>query len=211
MSNENMSLLFGMPLWTFRVGNVSQVNEKLSNAINEEKRVDAGVNLSNMGGWQSHGKLHFKNDFLLLVDIINRYLVQVGKDYGFGNATPKLKITSMWANENPAGSSNTLHSHQSPAGMPNPLVLSGCYYVKVPVNSGQFVLEDFSRPMRYLQLPFQEANMTNSFTMKVQPKEGDLLFFPAWMEHRVEPNNSNDNRISIAFNIAFMNNPMRKQ
>lgn len=90
-------------------------------------------------------------------------------------------------------------------------MISGCYYVRVPKNSGQFVVEDFSRPMRYLQLPFQEQNLMNSFTIKVPPTEGSVLFFPAWVEHSVEANHSNEERVSIAFNVALMNQPMQKK
>jgi len=207
---NNLSVLFGMPLWSFKADNFTELNEKLIEAIEEEKKTDKGIQLSNQGGWQSHGKLHFKDGFKPLVDLINKHLQQVGKDYGFGRATSQLKVTSMWANSNTHGNSNKLHSHQSPSGMPNPLVISGCYYVRVPPNSGEFVLEDFSRPMRYLQLPFQEPNLMNSFTIKIPPSAGKLLFFPAWMEHSVEENKSNEERISIAFNVGIINQPMKR-
>ena len=65
--------------------------------------------------------------------------------------------------------------------------------------------------MRYLQLPFQQANLTNSFTIKVPPKEGNILFFPARMEHSVEENKSDESRVSIAFNVAIIVNPTRQQ
>ena len=209
--SKNLSKLFSVPLWTFEAENALELNKNLFQSIKVEQKADTGVSISNQGGWQSHGKLHFKTEFIELVELINKRLLQVGKDYGFGIMSSKLKITSMWANVNDKACSNTVHSHQSPVGMPNPLVISGCYYVKVPKNSGQFVLEDFSRPMRYLQLPFQEANLMNSFTVKILPKEGNLLLFPSWMEHSVETNRSNEERISIAFNVALINQPMQKK
>ncbi len=205
--SDNLSLLFSMPLWKFQVDDLSETNKKMIQAVMDEKKSDAGVSLSNQGGWQSKGKLHFNDKFKVLTENINKHLLQVGKDYGFGASSSKLKVTSMWANVNPKGCSNAIHSHQSPSGMPNPLVISGCYYAKVPANSGSFVIEDFSRPMRYLQLPFQEPNFINSFTIKVPPSAGDLLFFPAWMEHAVEANQSDEDRISIAFNVALINRP----
>ncbi|RDH81019.1 MAG: hypothetical protein DIZ80_12920 [endosymbiont of Galathealinum brachiosum] len=209
--SQNLSMLFSVPLWTFKAESPLVLNKQLLQAVKEEKKMDSGVSISNRGGWQSHGKLHFKEEFKNLVDLINEHLLQVGKDYGFGAMSSKLKVTSMWANINDKACSNAMHSHQSPVGMPNPLVISGCYYVKVPKNSGQFVLEDFSRPMRYLQLPFQEQNLMNSYTIKVPPKEGSVLFFPAWMEHSVEANHSNEERVSIAFNVALINQPMQKK
>lgn len=202
---ENMSLLFGVPLWTFEMPNHPAVNEQLTQAVLAERNNDSGVQLSNYGGWQSHGKLHLNPQFQVLAHFITGLLGQVGRDYGFGAGANALRVTSMWANVNSTGNSNALHSHQSPSGMPNPLVLSGCYYVRVPQGSGAFVVEDFGRPMRYLQLPFQEPNLINSFTVKVPPREGALLLFPAWLEHRVDANASSEQRISIAFNVAFIN------
>jgi len=209
MSKDELSLLFGSPLWLFQIDDSEATNKQLKKSVLEEKKKGAGVGLSNQGGWQSKGQLHEKPEFQVLVDIINARLKKVGRDYGFGAASSGLKVTSMWANVNPKGCSNALHSHQSPSGMPNPLVLSGCYYIEVPFNSGEFVLHDFSRPMRYLMLPFQEPNLINSFTIKLTPKEGNLFFFPAWMEHSVDENNSYDERISIAFNVAIFNRIMQ--
>ena len=35
----------------------------------------------------------------------------------------------------------------------------------------------------------------------LEPKEGRILMFPAWLWHCVEPNESNDIRISVSFNF----------
>lgn len=211
MATDNLTVLFGTPLWSFKIEDYLNLNKQLIDSIIEEKKTDSGVNISNKGGWQSHGKLHMKSAFKSLVDIINTNLVSVGREYGFGEAAKQLKVTSMWANVNPAGSANAMHQHQSPVGMPNPLVISGCYYIKVPINSGVFIIKDLDRPMRYLQLPFQEANTINSYEIKIPPNEGDLLFFPAWMEHGVEENKSTEERVSIAFNVALINRPVPQQ
>lgn len=207
--SDTMSLLFGTPLWTFEMPGQITINQALADAILSEMAKDPGVHFSNRGGWQSHGKLYMKEEFRSLIDFINCKLGRVGQNYGFGAASNKLRVTSMWANVNLPGHSNITHSHQSPVGMPNPLVLSGSYYVRVPKHSGALVLEDYGRPMRYLQLPFQEPNLINSFTVKIPPREGNLLLFPAWMEHHVETNKSDAQRISIAFNVALMNNPQQ--
>lgn len=202
--SDAMSLLFGVPLWTFEMPESVSVNARLAAAVVAEMQHDPGVRYSNRGGWQSHGKLHRQAAFQPLVGFITERLGKVGLEYGFGRESSRLRVTSMWANVNASGNSNIVHSHQSPTGTLNPLVLSGCYYVRVPDNSGALVLEDFGRPMRYLQLPFQEPNVINSYTVRIPPREGNALFFPAWMEHHVEENKSDEQRISIAFNIAYI-------
>lgn len=200
-----LSVLFGTPLWSFKADNIAATNEALTKAIQAERQRDpAGVRVSNQLGWQSKPQMEFNEDFKILVNLINKHLMKVGTDYGFGEKSSRLRIASMWANVNSSGGSNLVHSHQSPIADPNPLVLSGCYYVKVPPKSGAFVMYDFFRPLRYIQLPFQQMNMMNSHVLKIDPKEGSLLFFPAWMEHGVEVNESDEERLSIAFNVALL-------
>ena len=38
-------------------------------------------------------------------------------------------------------------------------------------------------------------------------KEGDILFFPSWLTHSVDLNNSNEDRITISFNLNWTNKP----
>ena len=38
------------------------------------------------------------------------------------------------------------------------------------------------------------------------PKEGSMLVFPAYLDHKVEPNKSDEDRISISFNIEIDRN-----
>ncbi|SVC07402.1 uncharacterized protein METZ01_LOCUS260256, partial [marine metagenome] len=39
--------------------------------------------------------------------------------------------------------------------------------------------------------------------MTYVPNNGDLVLFPGWVPHDVGPNNSDKQRINIAFNISF--------
>ena len=46
----------------------------------------------------------------------------------------------------------------------------------------------------------------NSSSWKIDVEEGDLVLFPSWLKHGVEPNlNKKENRISLAFNISATN------
>ena len=47
---------------------------------------------------------------------------------------------------------------------------------------------------------FQYYNDSNMYNF-VQPVKDMILFFPSWFEHDVEENKSNEERISIGFNI----------
>lgn len=205
--NSQTLLLFSTPVWLFKaVTDDASMNQSLAQAIlAERQREPTGVHISNQNGWQSRDRhLESSEDYKKLVDIIDMQLMQVGKYYGFGKNSSRLKIANMWANINQNGSFNSVHSHNSIAGAVNPLVLSGTYYVKVPPNSGGLVISDHFRPLRFLLPPFEEKNLTNCTMLTLKPDEGDLFIFPSWAEHSVEVNKSGEDRLSIAFNIAMM-------
>ena len=48
----------------------------------------------------------------------------------------------------------------------------------------------------------EDYNECNSAVWNINPSENDLLLFPGWLSHRVEPNLTKKNRISISFNLG---------
>ena len=78
-------------------------------------------------------------------------------------------------------------------------MLSGVLYVKTPKNCGKIKFYD-PRPnidtapdMEYYE------DMNNQYEITVNPNL--LLLFPSWLQHDVGINESNEERISISFNI----------
>ena len=78
--------------------------------------------------------------------------------------------------------------------------LSGCYYAKIPdVISAESTSRDgwieFGRPQ-------ENANASaEPIVRSYAPHEGMVVLFPSYFYHRTEPFDSNDTRISIAFDI----------
>ena len=110
---------------------------------------------------------------------------------------PISKLTLYtWANINRKGNYNKRHVHMDPG-----IFLCGVYYVKAPENSGNIRFFD---PRGPLMGSMQDHNyfFGGHAHQFITPKEGLLLFFPSWLEHDVEPNNSDEDRISIAFNVV---------
>ena len=102
----------------------------------------------------------------------------------------------MWANINPPNAMNRAHIH------PNSL-WSGVYYVKTLPNSGDLKIDD-PRSAASMSRPRQKEGPKPSRLWRethFDPKPGRLIMFPAWLTHCVDPNNSNDIRISISFNF----------
>jgi uncharacterized protein (TIGR02466 family) len=106
----------------------------------------------------------------------------------------KVKITdcSWWVNINHFNSYNTPHMH----GRSDVI---GVFYVKIPNNSGNLIL------MRN-----DGSDYTNLFKNKPELKRigipaeiGRLYIMPGHLWHYVETNESQEDRISIAYNIKF--------
>ncbi|MBC7102638.1 MAG: 2OG-Fe(II) oxygenase family protein [Parvibaculum sp.] len=108
----------------------------------------------------------------------------------------ELFFQEMWLNKNGPGDFNKAHVH------PNSL-LSGAYYAKVPEGSGNIEFYDPVRERVMCTFPVKERTRINSQAMEYKGKEGLLLIFPGWLQHSVQPNRSEDFRVSISFNMGF--------
>jgi len=168
-------------------------NNLLTQQIMNWSKVDEGVKKTNMNGWHSPTTMHQKEEYTPLIKELYNMMHEVWKEEWLDR---KPFLGNMWANINPPGSMNRAHIH------PNSL-WSGVYYIKAPQNSGQLKIEDprsvalMSRP-RQKDVPKPERLWREH---SYDPKAGRLIMFPSWLNHCVDPNNSNDIRISVSFNF----------
>ena len=198
-------MMFPIPLFPslthrLEVPEFEKIKEKLIEYVyNENKKNQEGVLRSNIGGW------HSSSDYNRSNNLISSTLLPVLKDY-FSNrqifkSNFEMVCNSMWININKKGDSNTLHTH--PGGD-----LSGVFWIKVPKNSGDIV---FYNPEEYCNYQLDKSysniiknifNQKNSYS--ISPQEGKVILFPSHLDHSVEVNNSNEDRISISFNINII-------
>jgi uncharacterized protein (TIGR02466 family) len=98
-----------------------------------------------------------------------------------------------WINMHDRGGFNFLHVHEGS-------LLSGSFYLKVPPGSGKFVFRD---PRPGVVHGYAKGAVANGYSdIHLAPDAGLLVLFPCWMEHYVEPHNSDEPRICIAFNAV---------
>ena len=110
------------------------------------------------------------------------------------------EITGMWAVVNSPGSSNRLHNHPFN-------YLSGVFYLQVPKDSGSLIFHDPRPQSEVLSPPKKQGeNLHTAHRVTWEPKQNDLLVFPSWLQHEVEINNSQEERIVISFNIQLKRN-----
>ena len=111
-----------------------------------------------------------------------------------------VKINNMWAIINTGGSANLRHQHGNST-------ISGAYYVRAPKDSGDIVFYDPRPAPIYSHPNVENSNLLNAQVNSITPKEGGLVLFPSYLDHSVNENFSNEERIVISFNIKIQMKP----
>ena len=159
-----------------------------------EMRSSKGRFRSNLSGYQTND-IKDEPVFQPLLDIIEKVGKEFAKELGI---TDNLKIDNYWVNINNFKDAHSLHNHPG-------CVLSGVFYVKVPEKAGPIA---FAHPASsviplYFNKHIKHFTAYNSSFWKIDPRDNQLLMFPSWLEHSVEPNmNPIEERITIAFNLT---------
>ena len=184
-------LWFPTPIWEVPVTGID--NESIKDYCLQSREKLEGVTISNRGGWHSKEVLEplpqdlqqlFNDTTVFANDVCYRYM---GTELMFGN---------FWININGHHDYNLLHDHQKS-------IISGVYYVSVPEdNMGDLVLHRGDNADYFLTGNIKETTMANSPSCTKKAVESTLYLFPSWIKHHVERNESNKERISIAFNLV---------
>ena len=168
-------------------------NRFFEKEIIEWSKRDEGVKKTNVNGWHSKTNMSEMPQFKPLVDELFKMQRQVFKEEWLDR---EPVLGNMWANINYQGGYNKAHIH------PN-ATYSGVYYVKSLPNSGNLVCND-PRPGIQTHMPVRVKGTPPKHLWRevhLEPKEGRIIMFPAWLWHCVEPNESGDIRISVSFNF----------
>jgi len=176
----------------------NHIRDPLIEWIENYATTNAGVTLSNRGGWQSKSDFYELDSFEQYVDYILTYTTSALSFYNLD-----FKLSNMWININKRGDYNMSHCHPSS-------IISGVLWVKCPENCGSLVFNSpniFSESQLILSIDEDVKNKINyheSFVFS-NPSEGKIILFPSHLHHHVEPNESEYDRISIAFNLVAEN------
>ena len=168
-------------------------NQLFANEIIEWSKRDPGLQKTNRNGWHSETNMHKMPVFKPLVNELFVMMKEIWQEEWLSR---EPVLGNMWANINPPGGYNKPHVH------PNS-TFSGVYYIKCLPNSGKLVCND-PRPGVQTHMPTRkEGQQPKELWREVHlnPQENRVIVFPAWLWHCVEPNESNDIRISVSFNF----------
>ncbi len=191
------NLLFPTPVWTLTLDNYKEINEKMFNFIKSEQKKDQlGIKKSNLKGWHSKDFDLKEEDPQNFIAFILPAIERVMTDMNWERKKQTVKIDNMWAIINIGGSANLRHQHGNST-------ISGAYYVRAPENSGDIVFYDPRPAAVYSHPTVTNPNLLNAQINGIKPKEGALVLFPSYLDHSVNENLSNSERIVISFNIQI--------
>ncbi len=187
MQNHYPSI-FSIPLFreTFSLD-----NEIIESFCLSKRKTDKGRNISNVGGWQSND-FNLNNPPKELKDLTKSIFDFSSKICDFLNIERTLSGNG-WMNINEYGHFNWSHTHPESA-------LSGVYYVKTPDGCGNIEFENPSMSMM-TSIKVKGYNPFNSSSINIPSEKGTMYIFPGWLPHKVHPNLSKEERISISFNL----------
>ncbi len=166
----------------------------------------AGEEKSNRGGWHSSGNLFNPAEYRsfpamqeAVIQVLFRY---IGETFGY-RGDIQLALTG-WAVINGPGNYNAPHNHAAN-------LLSGALYITVPpgMRGGEIVFQDPRLNLNAHETPaMRELGIKPPWMatqINVAPTAGDILVFPSWLMHYVEPFQSDDPkavRIVVSFNAS---------
>ena len=108
-------------------------------------------------------------------------------------------MDELWLNVNRRHAINKAHDHPFS-------FMSGVFYIKAPEKSGDLVLHNDHNKILYTRnfhsQYIKKWNSYNSVTYRLEPEENVLILFPSSVWHDVEPNLSDEARISLSFNVG---------
>ncbi|WP_294294096.1 TIGR02466 family protein [uncultured Sphingomonas sp.] len=206
--------LFTTPVAVVPVADAATLNTELKAVIAARRRVEAGVQRSNIGGWQSEidmldwGGGAARRLAALVTQACDAWTTSVDDDRSV------VWRPEIWANVNVHGSSNQTHWHPGS-------YLSFVYYVddgyagsSDKALGGEIVFIDPRMPILRMRTPALRHRGAGGQTAEqetwVRPFSGLLIGFPSFLGHSVRAYLGQGERISIAINMVARRAPGAK-
>ncbi len=136
------------------------------------------------GSWQSPNLIQFEEFTELFDELENQVNEFIQKDND-DRGKKKLKLFEAWGNINPPKTNINEHLHIGAD-------YSGVVYLQAFPECGNI---NFRDPRIHYEMVYQTADVS------VVPAVGRSVVFPGWLRHSVDPNNSDKDRVGIAFNF----------
>ena len=193
--NYNTVKIFPVPIHQFDVNGFSEIQDELVDYVYKMRKKDPiGNTISNRRGWQSSPFEIVNED-----DVLQSFLINCLSEFPPIKKSIKLFVTA-WININPPNAFNMKHNHPTND-------LAGVLWIKAPKDCGNIVFDSPVQFQTYREVSSycddfkKENNIFKSYFF--EPTEGRVLIFPSYLAHDVKKNLSQEDRISVSFNIRL--------
>ena len=112
-----------------------------------------------------------------------------------GNPLHQFTMTEAWLNKYGRGDSQEVHTH---IGADN-CTFSCSYFAQYALNDARFLFYDPDQTKHLGEFTKHYSGVVNTWFPEVQ--EGDIIIFPSWLHHQVEPHRSDTTRITVSANF----------
>ena len=187
--------LFPSVIHQFDVNGFNEIQDELIDFVyNMREKDPVGHTISNRRGWQSSCFSIDTED-----DVLKKFLTNCLAEFPPIKKSVKLFV-SAWVNINPPEAFNMKHNHPTSD-------LSGVLWIKSQKDCGNIIFDSPRSFATHQEIEcynedFKENN--NYFhSFSFNPVAGRLIVFPSHLEHHVDFNESQGDRISVSFNIRL--------
>ncbi len=186
--------IFPTALFVFSLKEYEALNQQLLDVIYRLKQTDPGYSASNVLGWHSKSNLFELPVMQPFKSLVDAAIAEAAKTIGYEGV--RITAANCWANVNSKYASNKVHDHAN-------CLFSGVYYVKTPPNCGNIMFYDPRHERTFYKPSVSQFTAYTADAIAHVAEAGVLIIFPSWLKHSVEPNLSDEDRISISFNYIF--------
>ena len=169
-----------------------------SNLTSEEEKeikeiLKSGMNI-NSGNRSSNNSYIFDGNLEKIKQFCEQQLKIYVEELIIPREEIEVYITQSWLNVTKPGEFHHEHSHSNS-------IISGVFYISTEEGDSITFIDPNFNLKHVLRIEPKEFNVWNSSICASPSITNELILFPSWMNHRVEPNEmATTDRISISFN-----------
>jgi len=196
----SIQLLFPTPIHVSRVEDTvqfDQIQSDFQRAYDDLVANDVFNNRRWGGNTGLLSDVEFEEDLLTKykLDAFKSFLSTAVADYmshlGFNGISLSYNFAASWMTLHRKGAFAHTHTHSYSD-------ISGAYYFKTNGEDGSIYFEN---PVKSQVTGFITHRIDNRLFFK--PEVGKLILFPGWLDHGVDFNTTDHERVSVSFNINF--------
>ncbi len=180
------------------IENFKDVKKNLVSWIKNYQSTQDNHQVSGRNAWQSPRNFFRKEkSFFKYKNLIENALFDVMNSF----TDNKYRIENMWININKPQGYNISHSHPQSD-------LSAVLWINSPEKSGKLCFNSPNVFSQHKTIEKCRENVKESLNYYhdfwIEPSEGKMIVFPSDLIHLVDVNESEEDRISISFNITLI-------